>query len=263
MTKTIAISNEKGGVAKTTTTLSLGAALAELGHKVLLIDLDPQANLSLALGIEIGESEYTSSNVLIEATPLMTAVRTTEINNLDLIPCNSRIESAEHFLPVRTGYISTLRRSIQSAGNIKYEYILMDCPPALGAITMNALSAANLLVIPTQAEYFSAYALRNMMNLIRRIRMESNADLAYRILVTMFDRRNRTHRNIHEQLRSTFGEGVFKTVIEVDTKLRESPIAGLPITQYRPNTRGSVQYRDLAQELVEYAKEETENRQAY
>ena len=119
MTKTIAISNEKGGVAKTTTTLSLGAALAELGHKVLLIDLDPQANLSLALGIEIGESEYTSSNVLIEATPLMTAVRTTEINNLDLIPCNSRIESAEHFLPVRTGYISTLRRSIQSAGNMK------------------------------------------------------------------------------------------------------------------------------------------------
>lgn len=262
MTKIVAISNEKGGVAKTTTTLSLGAALAELGRKVLLIDLDPQANLSLALGIEIGESEYTSSNVLIEATPLNMATRSTDIPNLDLIPCNSRIESAEHFLPVRTGYISTLRRSIQSASPMKYDYIMMDCPPALGAITMNALSAANLLVIPTQAEYFSAYALRNMMNLIRRIRVESNPDLAYRILVTMFDRRNRTHRNINDQLRSTFGDGVFKTVVEIDTKLRESPIAGLPITQYRPNTRGSVQYRDLAQELVEYAKEETENRQA-
>jgi len=249
-------------VAKTTSTLSLGATLAELGHKVLLIDLDPQANLSLAVGMEIGESEYTSSNILIEAIPLARTVRITDIPNLDLIPCNSRIETAEQYLPVRTGYISTLRRSIQSAGPLKYDYILMDCPPALGAITLNALSAANLLIIPTQAEYFSAYALRNMMNIIRRVRQESNSDLAYRILVTMYDRRNRTHRNINEQLRGTFGDGVFKTVIEVDTKLRESPIAGLPITQYRPNTRGSVQYRDLAQELVEYAKEETETRQA-
>lgn len=263
MTKTIAISNEKGGVAKTTTTLSLGAALAELGQRVLLIDLDPQANLSLALGIEVGESDVTSANVLIEAAPLSAAIRATETPNLDLVPCSSRIENAEHFLPVRTGFMSTLRRAIQSANPLKYEYLLMDCPPALGAITMNALSAANLLVIPTQAEYFSAYALRNMMNLIRRIRVESNPELAYRILVTMYDRRNRTHRNINEQLRNTFGEGVFKTVIEVDTKLRESPIAGLPITQYRPNTRGSIQYRDLAQELVEYATEETKNRQAH
>ncbi len=263
MTTIIAVSNEKGGVAKTTSTLSLGAALAELGHKVLLIDLDPQANLSLAIGMEIGESEYTSSNILIEAIPLVRAIRTTEIPNLDLVPCNSRIETAEQFLPVRTGYTATLRRAIQSASPVKYDYILMDCPPALGAITLNALSAANLLIIPTQAEYFSAYALRNMMGIIRRVRQESNSDLAYRILVTMFDRRNRTHRNINEQLRGTFSDGVFKTVIEVDTKLRESPIAGLPITQYRPNTRGSVQYRDLAQELVEYAKEETETRQAY
>ena len=263
MTTIIAVSNEKGGVAKTTSTLSLGAALAELGHKVLLIDLDPQANLSLAIGMEIGESEYTSSNILIEAIPLVRAIRTTEIPNLDLVPCNSRIETAEQFLPVRTGYTATLRRAIQSTSPVKYDYILMDCPPALGAITLNALSAANLLIIPTQAEYFSAYALRNMMGIIRRVRQESNSDLAYRILVTMFDRRNRTHRNINEQLRGTFSDGVFKTVIEVDTKLRESPIAGLPITQYRPNTRGSVQYRDLAQELVEYAKEETETRQAY
>jgi chromosome partitioning protein len=263
MTTIIAVSNEKGGVAKTTSTLSLGAALAELGNKVLLIDLDPQANLSLALGMEIGESEFTSSNILIEAIPLTKAVRTTDISNLDIVPCNSRIETAEQFLPVRTGYIATLRRAIQNASPLKYDYILMDCPPALGAITLNALCAANLLVIPTQAEYFSAYALRNMMGIIRRVRQESNSDLAYRILVTMFDRRNRTHRNINEQLRGTFGDGVFKTVIEVDTKLRESPIAGLPITQYRPNARGSVQYRDLAQELVEYAKEETETRQAY
>jgi chromosome partitioning protein len=262
MTTVIAVSNEKGGVAKTTTTLSLGAALAELGHRVLLIDLDPQANLTLALGIELGESERTSSNILIEAAPLLSAARATQVENIDLIPCNSRVEAAEQYLPMRTGYISTLRRSIQNAGPLAYEYMLIDCPPALGAITLNALSAADLLVIPTQAEYFSAYALRNMMNMIRRVRHETNSDLAYRILVTMFDRRNRTHRNISEQLRSTFGEGVFSTIIEVDTKLRESPIAGIPITQYKPNTRGSLQYRVLAQELVDYAKEETKTRQA-
>ena len=106
---------------------------------------------------------------------------------------------------------------------LPYDYILLDCPPALGAITLNALSGANLLIIPTQAEYFSAYALRNMMGTIRRIRQDVNPGLAYRILVTLLDRRNRTHRNIFEQLQATFGQGVFTTVIEVDTKLRESP----------------------------------------
>ncbi|HNK64368.1 MAG TPA: hypothetical protein PLE14_09945, partial [Anaerolineales bacterium] len=110
-------------------------------------------------------------------------------------------------------------------------------------------------------EYFSAYALRNMMSLIRRTREVDNPALAYRILVTMLDRRNRTHRNIHEQLRTTFGAGVFSTVIELDTKLRESPIAGIPITHYKSGARGSTQYRVLAQELMEYAKE-TENKQA-
>jgi chromosome partitioning protein len=262
MTTIIAVSNEKGGVAKTTTTLSLGAALAELGNRVLLIDLDPQANLTLAMGIELGESEFTSSNILIESAPLLSAARTTNVANIDLVPCNSKVETAEQYLPMRTGYVATLRRAIQNAGPLVYQYILIDCPPALGAITLNALSAAHLLVIPTQAEYFSAYALRNMMNTIRRVRQDTNSELAYRILVTMFDRRNRTHRNIADQLRGTFGDGIFNTVIEIDTKLRESPIAGLPITQYKPNTRGALQYRVLAQELVEYAKEETETRQA-
>jgi chromosome partitioning protein len=260
MTTTIAVSNEKGGVAKTTTTLSLGAALAELNQQVLLIDLDAQANLTLALGLEPGESDHNSSNILIETIPLGDALLPSGVENLDLIPSNSRIESAEQFLPVRTGYTTILRKAIDRAKLTKYNYILFDCPPALGAITLNALSAADLLLIPTQAEYFSAYALRNMMGLIRRVREESNPNLAYRILVTMLDRRNRTHRNIHEQLRSTFGDGVFDTVIEIDTKLRESPIAGLPITRYRTGTRGAVQYRVLAQELMEYAKE-TENRQ--
>lgn len=260
MAFTIAMSNEKGGVAKTTSTLSLGAALAELNHRVLLIDLDPQANLSLALGLEPGEAEITSANVLVENAALRTAIRRSEVNNLDLVPSNGRIENAEQFLPMRSNYISTLRNSLENA-SLPYDYILLDCPPALGAITLNALSAADLLIIPTQAEYFSAYALRNMMGSIRRVRQESNPNLAYRILVTLLDRRNRTHRNIFEQLQTTFGHGVFTTVIEIDTKLRESPIAGVPITQYKPSSRGSQQYRVLAQELMEYAQEEA-NRQA-
>ncbi len=259
MTKTIAVSNEKGGVAKTTTALSLGAALAELGNRVLLIDLDAQANLTLALGLEPGESEMTSSNVMLDNEAIMNVSRKTDVQNLDLIPSSSRIETSEQFLPVRTNYTTILQRAIRGAG-LPYDYIILDCPPALGAITRNALAAANLLLIPTQAEYFSAYALRNMMGLIRRSREMDNPNLSYRILVTMLDRRNRTHRNIHEQLRATFGTGVFNTVIELDTKLRESPIAGQPITHYKAAARGSTQYRVLAQELVEYAKE-TENQQ--
>jgi len=260
MAFTIAMSNEKGGVAKTTSTLSLGAALAESDHRVLLVDLDPQANLSLGLGLETGEVEFNSASVLIENVAIKSAIRRTEVKNLDLVPSNSRIENAEQFLPMRSHYMATLRTAIQAAP-LPYEYILLDCPPALGAITLNALAAADLLIIPTQAEYFSAYALRNMMGTIRRVRQESNPNLAYRILVTLLDRRNRTHRNIFEQLQATFGQGVFTTVIEIDTKLRESPIAGVPITQYKPTSRGSQQYRILAQELMEYAKEEA-NRQA-
>lgn len=255
MTYKIAVSNEKGGVAKTTTTMSLGAALAETGQKVLLVDLDPQANLTLAAGLEINEIEVSSSNILVEAAPFLSAKQKTDIDNVDIIPAHPNIESAEQYLPIRTNYIATLRRAIEMAAPLPYDYLLFDCPPFLGAITHNALSAANLLVVPTQAEFFSAYALRNMMGIIRRVRQESNPDLAYRILITMLDRRNRTHCNIEEQLKSTFGKGLFETVIEIDTKLRESPIAGLPITQYKSNSRGSQQYRVLAQELIDYAQE--------
>lgn len=255
MTYAIAISNEKGGVAKTTTTISLGAALAEKGFKVLLIDLDPQANLTLAAGLEISAITTSTSNILIEAAPLMDAKYNTEIENVDIVPAQANIESAEQFLPMRTSYTTTMRRAIAQAAPLPYDYILFDCPPFLGALTNNALSAADLLVIPTQAEFFSAYALRNMMGLIRRVREESNPDLAYRILITMLDRRNRTHRNIEEQLQNTFGKGLFNTVIEIDTKLRESPIAGLPIMHYKSSSRGSKQYRILAQELMEYVKE--------
>jgi chromosome partitioning protein len=261
MLKIIAVSNEKGGVAKTTSTISLGAALVDMGNRVLLIDLDPQANLTLSLGFEPGESSQTSSEVMLDNVPLQSTIHKTDIENLHLVQASARIENCEQFLPVRTNHTRILQRAIiNMLRTSAYDFILLDCPPSLGAITHNALTAADLLLIPTQAEYFSAYALRNMMALIRRIRESDNPNLAYRILVTMLDKRNRTHRNIHDQLRSTFGEGVFNSVIELDTKLRESPIAGIPISHYKPGARGSVQYRVLAEELIEYAKE-TENKQ--
>jgi chromosome partitioning protein len=254
MTYTIAVSNEKGGVAKTTTTLSLGAALAELGKRVLLIDMDPQGNLTLALGVHPKSLEHTSAEILLDSAPLLENRLGTNINNVDLIPANSAVENVEQVLPVYINYTTRLKVAIQFA-ELPYDMILVDCPPSLGAVTINALVAANLLVIPTQAEYFSAYALRDMMNIIRQVRAEDNPNLAYRILITLLDQRNRTHRNIHEQLERTFGEGLFKTTIEIDTKLRESPILAMPITQYRPNSRGAMQYRNLAQELIQYVEQ--------
>ncbi len=255
MSYVIAISNEKGGVAKTTTTLSLGAALVDSGQKILLVDLDPQANLSLALGLEPSKVERTSSEILLDSSPLLDSRLSTNIPGLDLIPANTALEQAEQILPVYLNYTSRLRNAIEQTIPLPYHIILIDCPPSLGAITINALTAANLLIIPTQAEFFSAYALRDMMTIIRQVRAEDNPNLAYRILVTLLDLRNRTHRDIREQLEHTFGVGLFKTIIEIDTKLRESPILGLPITQYKPNSRGAQQYRSLAEELIQYVKQ--------
>ncbi len=255
MSYLIAISNEKGGVAKTTTALSVGAALAEMGQSVLLIDLDPQANLTLAMGLEPSKIERSSADILINSAPLDEILVKTNLPSVDLVPANINLEQAEQIIPVYLNYTTRLRNAIETASHFDYDIALMDCPPSLGAITINALTAANLLIIPTQAEYFSAYALRDMMTVIRQVRAEDNPGLAYRILVTMLDQRNRTHRDIRDQLERTFGEGLFKTLIEIDTKLRESPILGVPITQYKPNSRGAQQYRTLAEELMQYVKQ--------
>jgi len=250
----IAIANEKGGVAKTTTTVSLGAVLVELGYKVLLIDLDPQANLSLALGLEPNKVQRGSSSLLIEQALIGNLIKPTSIANLDIIPGSSEMGMAERFLPGRQDYEFILKKAFTQL-EPGYNFILMDCPPFLGAVTLNALTSIDLLLIPTQAEFFSIYALRNLMALVRRIRTQYNANLKYRLLLTMVDRRNKTHRIMSEQLRTTFNNGVMQTTIEIDTKLRESPIAGVPIIQHAPKSRAALQYRALAQEILEYVKE--------
>lgn len=254
MTNIIAVSNEKGGVAKTTSVLSLGAALAEVGQSVLLIDLDPQANLTLALGYEPGKLVTTISNVILDSVTSIQNPLDTSLPNLFLIPSNSSLEEADQVITPSKNNKYRLRNAIERSKHQSYDYVIIDCPPSLGICTQLALTAANLLIIPTQSEYFSAYALRNMMTLIRDIRAETNPDLAYRILITLYDRRNRAHRDIQAQLETTFGDGIFKTIIEVDTKLRESPIIGLPITQYKPTSRSALQYRNLAEELIIYVE---------
>lgn len=254
MTYKIAIANEKGGVAKTTSAISIGAALVENGMSVLLLDLDAQANLTMALGVDHTAVKNTTGSILLESLPPSQAVLHTGVPNLDLVPASSELSLAERYLPIRSNYEFTLS-SILNQQSWEYDFLIMDCPPFLGAITTNALTAADLLIIPTQAEFFSISALRSMIALIRKIRTKGNPRLAYRLLLTLFDRRNRIHRTLCEQLRATFGGGVLDNFIEVDTRLRECPIVGLPIIYHSPKTRSALQYRALTQEILTYVKE--------
>lgn len=247
----IAVANQKGGVAKTTTVVSLGGALAKSGMDVLLIDLDSQADLTLAMGYSPQETHGSIADVLLNSGNVLNITHETDIPGIDIIPSNNEMELAEQFLPIRNNFENVLKAALtgQLPSHV-YDVVILDCPPALGSVTQNALNAANLLIIPTQPEYFSAHALRNMLVAIRHIRNSNNPNLEYRILITMRDRRNRIHRNFSKHIQTTFKDGLFGTVIDVDTKLRESSVAGLPITHYTAKTRSAVQYQSLAQELT-------------
>jgi chromosome partitioning protein len=253
MTYILAIANQKGGVAKTTTVVSLGGALAKMGNEVLLVDLDAQANLTLSLGNNPNGAHGSIADVLLNSADIYSVSRQSGIEGIDLVPANQEMELAERFLPIRHNYECILRDSLN--GRQAYDFILLDCPPSMGAVTLNALNAAKMLIIPTQPEYFSAHALRSMMAATRKVRGQHNPGLVYRVLITMQDRRNRIHCELSDQIFNTFGEGVFQTVIQLDTKLRESAVAGLPITHYRTTTRSTLQYSALAEELIQYVQE--------
>jgi chromosome partitioning protein len=249
----ISVANQKGGVAKTTTVVSLGAALVHQGAQVLVIDLDPQANLTMSLGVEPSSVHQSIANILLNQNPMLSAIRSTSVQGLDLIPSNTEMELAERFLPIRKNYKYILREATNSLP--EYNYLIFDCPPSLGAVTTNALQASHLLITPTQAEYFSISALRSMLKFIQRERDQGNPNLIYRILLTMYDQRNRIHRTLRDQLQVTFYEGLFQQIIGIDTKLRESSVVGLPITDYNPKTRSAIQYTALAQELKQHVQE--------
>lgn len=249
----ISIANEKGGVAKTTTTLSLGGALVEMGKKVLLLDLDPQSNLTLSLGVETDQKVSSLLNLVLDKLNPTEVIIKTQIAGLELFPSNGDIRMAERLLPMQPNYQLILKNILSTVEN-NYDFIILDCPPFLGAITLNALMTSNLLLLPTQAEYYSVFALKNMMAMVRQVRSLGNSSLRYRLLLTMFDKRNGIHRSLAEHLRSTFTSGVLDTVIEIDTRLRESPLSGLPIVFHAAKSRGALQYRFLAQEILNYAK---------
>lgn len=253
MTHIIAIANAKGGVAKTTTALSLGASLAERGRRVLLIDLDPHANLTLSLGFKPASLERTVAGLLLGNDDLDRTVIPTNFPEMELIPSNHELNLAEPHLLVRADYMMLLHNKLKN--NQSYDTIILDCPPTSGTLTKNALATADLLIIPTQPEYFSAHALRDMLNLILAIRQRNNPKLRYRILLTMLDKRNRIHRSLAKQIRTAFNEAIFDVEIEIDTKLRESAIMGQPINQYAPESRAAKQYHELAEETGHYSNE--------
>ena len=249
MTMVVAIANEKGGVGKTTTALSLGAALAELRQQVLLIDLDPQANLTLGVGLRPGQAPASIADVLLGDAALSDILLPTQVAGLSIAPASDDLLQAERFLPVRQDFELILRDALSASPH--YDSVVVDCPPALGPLTRSALGAADLLVIPTQCEFFSAFALRQVINLVRSVRERVNPSLRYRLLLTMVDLRNTMHRSLAEEIRLAFGAAVFRSAIEVDARLRESPAFGKPITEYAPASRGALQYRELALELTE------------
>jgi len=253
MTTTIAISNQKGGVAKTTTCLSLGACLAEMGQIVLLIDMDPQNNLTLSLGLRPEELRYTIDDALLGNTSLVSVSRESAAYGLDIIPAKRGLAVLDKILYGRTNYEYYLKRGLDAMEGDFYDYVLIDCPPSFGTLTLNALTAADLLIIPVQCEYYAVHSLRQTIELATLVRERTNPRLTYQVLVTMYDRRNRICSLILNQMQQGMEQVLFKTIIEIDTKLKESPVFGQPITLYEPNTRGAQQYRALAKELMNHA----------
>lgn len=258
MTKVIAFTNQKGGVAKTTTCLSVGACLSEMGKVVLLVDLDPQASLTLSLGLKPQEIRRTVGDALLGNTSLVSVSRESAVYGLDIVPSNQGLVVLDKILYGRPGFQFRLKNGLEELNEDFYDFVLIDCPPSIGTLTLNALTAANLLVIPIQCEYYAARTLRHYSALIKRLREKTNPDLRYRVLVTMFDRRNRICRTILNQMRRGLKSALFDTIIEVDTKLRESPVFGQPITLYAPQTRGAQQYRALAKELLNHGQKRSE-----
>jgi chromosome partitioning protein len=250
----IAVCHQKGGVAKTTTVSALGAALAEEDQSTLLIDLDPSANLTAGLGINPRQIEKSTADIFLGNAELTTLNHATEIPALKIIPSGSDMAAASKVLSIRPQYETILRRGIHQ-GDLPYEFVIIDCPPSMAALTTAALTAADLAIIPTQCEYFAIQAINTIFGYIRRVRGEHNPQLSYKLLVTMFDLRGKLHSQLYERLKDHYKTAIFETVIGFDSKLRASQIVGQPITTFAPRTRAAGQYRNLAKEINAYVQE--------
>lgn len=250
----IAICHQKGGVAKTTTALSLGACFVERRCETLLIDLDPQANLTGGMGLNPAEMRRSAADILLGNETLLRVSRETSLPGLDVIPSNADMLTVSKYLYLRSPYEYLLRDSLARADVASYDLAVIDCPPSLGPLTVCALTAADLVVVPTQCEYFSMQALNSTLKLIQLARAKTNPRLAHRLLVTMLDQRGRLHGRVLAHLQQRFPEAVLQTLIGVDSKLRESQLAGRPITVHANSSRGAQHYRQLAEELLTYVE---------
>jgi len=254
MGKIIAIANQKGGVGKTTTAINLAASLAALDKKVLIVDADPQANASSGLSINVRDLEKTIYECIVNGVDPNEAILSTDIPNLSIIPSHIDLVGAEIEMlnfQQREKVLKNLLDKIKD----NYDYILIDCSPSLGLITVNSLTASNSVIIPVQCEYFALEGISKLLNTIKIIKSKLNPELEIEgFLLTMYDSRLRLANQVYEEVKKHFGDMVFTTVIQRNIKLSEAPSYGQPVLLYDPDSKGSSHYMQLAKELIEKNK---------
>ncbi len=259
MAKIIAMANQKGGVGKTTTTLNLSACLAKLSKKALIVDLDPQGNASVGLGIE--RDKYRNANIyhgIIGAKEIRDCIYPTDIALLEICPSDNDLTGAQIELVTEIAREQKLK-NVLSTIEKDFDYIFIDCPPSLGLLFINALNAADSFIVPMQTEYYAMEGLAQLMETVALIRNSLNKELFMEgILLTMFDSRTSLHKQVAEEMRNHFGEQVFQSVIPRSVKLSESPSFGRPIVLYDPTSKGSLAYMSFAQEII--SREKSDNK---
>ena len=254
MGKIIAVANQKGGVGKPTSTINLAASLATLDKSVLVIDADPQANASSGLGVDINEVDCSLYECIIDHTDVRDAIYTTDIEGMDIVPSHINLVGAEIEMLQISDREEVLQKLLDPIRN-DYDYILIDCSPSLGLITVNALTAADSVIIPVQCEYFALEGISKLLNTIKIIKSKLNPKLEIEgFLLTMYDSRLRLARQIYDEVKRHFQELVFKTVIQRNVKLSESPSHGLPVILYDADSTGAKNHLALAKEIIEKNK---------
>ncbi len=252
MGKVIAISNQKGGVGKTTTAINVAAGMGVTELNTLLIDIDPQANASSGIGFDVANAEMSIYEVLIEGDPIREAAYETVVPYLDLVPSNPRLVGAEVELVSMMNRERILSKALEDIRD-KYEYILIDCPPSLGLLTINSLTAADSVLIPIQCEYYALEGLSQLLNTVRLVQKNLNRDLTIEgVVITMFDSRLNLSRQVAEEVRSYFKDKVYKTTINRNVRLGEAPSFGKPIILYDAASSGAANYMKLTEEILNH-----------